>query len=752
MSFVFPLLLGGLILAGIPVLLHLIMRQKPKHLLFPAFRFLLQRHRTNQRKLRLRHLLLLALRLLLIAGICLALARPKIFSERLNLSSERPVAAVLLFDSSYSMQYVSGGKSRLDEANRRALELLDELPPESRVAILDTAQPGGEWLTSVSQARDRIAELRLRPNNGPVTGRLMEAYRLLAEPDVDSIGGQDALPRFLYVFSDRTQASWDQGRVKDLEPFRDQLPVPVQAVFVDVGVENPSDLALSLVELPRQVIPEGDPVILRVTVRATGGDYDAEIVCRIDEEKAADRKQVKLAAGQSQVIVFERKGLTAGPHQAEVTLATTDSLPFNNAVFATFEVRGGRRVLILVDEPEDADIWNLALNTYKAFSGEVRSVTEAQKLSPRDDLPRYQAICLLNVRKPDHDLWEKLERYVANGGGLAIVPGGEELDPKAYNDDDAAQQLLPGKLVKIVRAAAGGGATWEEPSYQHPVMAPIKEWSMSPEVDFQKLPPRASRYWEVEPAADGAAYVVVKYVDEKSRPALLERNFDRKKVRGRVLLFTTPLDRRHLEGQDPWNDYPKRWFYLALVNKTLGYLAGDAEEASLNFQSGQTVLVPLPASSRKSTYTLKGPGLEAAQAVLTRPDNQAELSISQAAAPGNYVVLESDDGKRAASFSVNIPPEESQLSRVPAEQIENLFGAGAVLPVGHGTSLREAMQGHWSQPVELFPWIMIIILLALAVENLLANKFYRGQAPQGSDTGFPQPVPAAESEDEYRSN
>src|SRR6516225_4861599 len=164
MTFIFPLLLGGLALIGVPVLLHLIMQQKPKHLLFPAFRFLLQRYRTNQRKLRLRHLLLLALRLLLIAGICLALARPKIFSERLNLSSERPVAAVLLFDSSYSMQYVSGGKSRLDEANRRALELLDELPPESRVAILDTAQPGGEWLTSVSQARDRIAELRLRPN------------------------------------------------------------------------------------------------------------------------------------------------------------------------------------------------------------------------------------------------------------------------------------------------------------------------------------------------------------------------------------------------------------------------------------------------------------------------------------------------------------------------------------------------------------------------------------------------------------
>src|SRR5713226_1284732 len=138
MTFIYPVLLGGLVLIGVPILLHLIMRQKPKHLLFPAFRFLLQRHRTNQRKIRLRHLLLLILRLMLIAAICLALARPKIFSERLNLGSDRPVAAVLVFDTSYSMQYMSGRRSRLDEAKERGRELLQTLPEGSRVAVLDS--------------------------------------------------------------------------------------------------------------------------------------------------------------------------------------------------------------------------------------------------------------------------------------------------------------------------------------------------------------------------------------------------------------------------------------------------------------------------------------------------------------------------------------------------------------------------------------------------------------------------------------
>src|SRR5438876_243764 len=77
MTFVFPILLGGLVLAGIPILLHLILRQKPKTLPFPAFRFLVQKHRSNLRKLQLRHLLLLILRITLIAALCLALAAPR---------------------------------------------------------------------------------------------------------------------------------------------------------------------------------------------------------------------------------------------------------------------------------------------------------------------------------------------------------------------------------------------------------------------------------------------------------------------------------------------------------------------------------------------------------------------------------------------------------------------------------------------------------------------------------------------------
>src|SRR5882757_5144377 len=76
MGFVTPALLGGAALVALPIMLHLIMRRESKLLKFPALRFVQQRRLMNQHRLRLRQLLLLALRCAIIAFLAFALARP----------------------------------------------------------------------------------------------------------------------------------------------------------------------------------------------------------------------------------------------------------------------------------------------------------------------------------------------------------------------------------------------------------------------------------------------------------------------------------------------------------------------------------------------------------------------------------------------------------------------------------------------------------------------------------------------------
>jgi hypothetical protein len=462
-------------------------------------------------------------------------------------------------------------------------------------------------------------------------------------------------------------------------------------------------------------------------VQATGKDYQTNVVCQISGK--TEQRSVEVNAGERKVTAFEidpaALRLEPGPHQAELRLATPDLLTFDNVRYVTFAIREPRRVLLLTDDERKAKSFASALAAMKRFTPEVRMVGSLKESA---ELARYQAVFLLGVARPDAGIWPLLESYVSRGGGLGVIPGGDEMDTRAYNQGPA-QRVFPGQVGGVVsQKEPGAGWDLKEAVFQHPLMKPFRAWQIN-RVDFIQYPRYATRYWEVTPSEHSTA--VVAYADDKHRPALLERQTNNQVGRpGRVLLFTTPLDGR----EDPhWNNYLESLtsFYVVLTHLSTSYLAGDAQAVQLNFLSGQTVpTVALPLAQRYPTYTVNGPG---GVDLVPAAEGQNTLALPKAVTPGNYTV-EGPDGKRVATFSVNMPPEECVLTRVPVAEIEALFGPGAVVPVERRGSLREALQGHWSQPVELFPALMIALLLALAVENLLANKFYRREdlTPEGT--------------------
>ena len=78
MTLINPAILFGLALGAIPILLHFLMKAKPKKLMFPALRLIQQRRKTNSQRMRLKHFWLLAMRIGLIGLIVFALARPSL--------------------------------------------------------------------------------------------------------------------------------------------------------------------------------------------------------------------------------------------------------------------------------------------------------------------------------------------------------------------------------------------------------------------------------------------------------------------------------------------------------------------------------------------------------------------------------------------------------------------------------------------------------------------------------------------------
>ncbi len=475
----------------------------------------------------------------------------------------------------------------------------------------------------------------------------------------------------------------------------------------------------------QQLFADGEPFTLNAVVQATGKDGAATLICQVGD--ARQEAQVAIKAGERQTIPFrigEGKLLKPGDNAIEVHLdARPEAMPHSHHRFVTVRVRPRQKVLVLLDDPKQVGLFAQAL-TSLGYAPEVRPIKGLTK----DALAGAAAVYLLGVAAPEDNWWKLLAEYVKSGGGLGIVPAGADLRRDSYASA-AAHALMPGKIdVKIDKTPVGGSEwNWATAKYDHSFLKRFKAWKDDDRTDFMVVRSGASYYWGVTGVTPRDALVLVAYNDAARNPAVIERLFDAKSgVQGKTLLFTTPLDE-----QDPrWNNYTVNLnsFYVALLSEATRYLAGESVAPQLNFTLGRgdpVVVVP-PGPALELLMTLRGPGMSHP---LTLAPGQTQLVLRDLKAPGNYVLdARTKDGRELrgiASVSLNVPAEECDLTKVPAGEFEPLFGGDALLTLGQQGSLNAALQSHRNEPLDLMPYLMLALLFALALENLLANKFYR---------------------------
>ena len=710
MTFLHPLLLAGTALVVLPIVLHLLMRRKPRRLEFPALRFIQRRHETNRRQLRLRHLLLLALRAGAIALLALALARPSIKLSGALGSQEAPVAAVLAFDTSMRMEYRHQNQTRLEAAQDMGLWLLAQLPPESQIAVLDSRLGPGAFQADRGAAKHRMEHLETVANSQPMTSVVEEGLRLLGEK-------KEFARKEIYVFTDLARVSWPA----DAERLRKRAAeVPGVGVYViDVGVPEPIDFGLGDVRLSSQIVSSGSP--LKVTSelfhRGPGGKRTVELYL-LDKDrkpqKNGDRTET-LESGQSRPVEFGVQGLSQGTHQGYLQIVGEDGLAADDRRWLTVEAMPAWRVLIVAPQP--AETYGFFLSQALAppafrLTGRARFDCELippEKLSP-EKLRGCSAVCLLDPAPLDPAVWKMLADFAADGHGVGIFLG-RRADPMDRFNDPAALELLPGKLALQARRPDGDLALAPR-DFQHPILAPLG--SRAGQIPWHDFP--VFRYWQLDELASGI-HVIVPFSD--GRPAILERPLGK----GRVLTMTTPVS-DPLSGQDPWNVLPagEDWPFLIVMHKTGDYLVGSGEQ-QLNYFAGQMAVLLLGSDKPFQSYLLSGP--DKVEMRLGPDLKQNALVVTATDRPGNYrVQAGGTSGGVDRGFSVNLAAEQAQLDRISEQQLKEVFGP---LPYRLARSRdqidRDISVGRVGR--EVFPWLIALLAVVLACEHVLANRFYR---------------------------
>jgi len=728
MTFANPLFLAGTALVALPIVLHLIMRQRPKLLEFPALQFIRKRHDVNRRRLLLRHILLLLLRAGAIALLAFALAQPSIHLSGALGTQEAPVAAVLVFDASPRMEYRHQNKTRLEAAQEIGQWLLAQLPAQSELAVLDTrALPGEPYSEDFPEsdsagldatltpgvlhddrglAKQQIERLTSVANSQPLVDALKRALQLAA--------GSDLSRKEIYVFTDLSQVAWPTDSAAALRSALGDAS-GADIYLIDVGVAEPSNFALGELRLSREVLSSRGTLGIETVLSHTGAPDERTVELYLFDEQGEKQKRDEVSrnlnSGESQHLSFRIGSLGLGTHQGVVRIVGQDALPCDDQRYFTVEVRPAWRILVAAPEPTDRH----AVYLTQALSpedfrkrGQARfecEVVTFEQLS-RQPLENYAALFLLDPPPLQAKVWQKLEEYASQGNGVAIFLGRSAVPVESFNTPHA-QALLPGRLLR--KALAGGwDLSLEPPNYQHLVLS---EFPAAADVPWQLFPVRS--YWQLE---DVEAGVVIPY--SNGRPALLERQVGK----GRVLTMTTPIS----DGpRRPWNylTFSDPWPFGMLVNGMASYLVGSSHQR-LNYRAGQPAVLQLDDRSRRSKYWLIRPDELELKITVEPPWRELIVHPRNADQVGNYRVRADGASEVDRGFSVNLDPEQTRLGRVTEEELAGLFEP-YTFRLARTRDQIEGAQQRGRVGRELFPILIFVVALILAAEHVVANRFYR---------------------------
>lgn len=714
-----PALLAGAALAAIPIILHLILRQKPKHLEFPPLRFLRKREHANTRRLRLRHWILLAMRVAAVCLLVFALARPRINASPGMLGNQKaPVAAAMVFDTSPRMDYLHHSERRLDAARQLALWLIGQMPQDSRVGVIDSRAGAAVLNPDLSLAKDQIDRLGITMTPIELSTSIEAGLQRLEEADPN-------LRRELYVFSDLSRAAWSPSVLRRVKSQLEDA-TGVAVYLIDVGVLEPRNFSVHDLQLSSELVTKNNPVTVRAEVKRIGPEeaQAAELWLRDSSGQPvkANSQAVKIAAGTSQTVEFRLPPLEEGLQQGYVSITGQDGLAWDDKQYFTVEVMPAWGVLLVADSPEKSIFLESALAPRElARQGRARfrcrQVSYEQLAESR--LSDYAVVCLIDPPPMEPPAWNQLREYVQQGGSMACFLGRSAWRDVSSFNADAAQELLPGKLLESPGRAPGGTLYLAPNNFSHPMLADFRE--LEGKVYWNLFP--VYRYW---PLTEESRYrKVIAY--NNGEPALLERRVGD----GIVMTMTTSVSDKPVIVRNqprPWNELVRDWPFMMLADQMMMYLAGSLE-GRVNYQMGQTAHLPLASDIPPQTAFLIGKPEGQSQTIRRRPqDNELTVAAPDIASPGNYLVQGTVEGRLIKKgFSVNLPAGITQLDRVEKAQIEQALQGFPVQIARNKEEINLAVgKGRVGQ--EIFSLLALILALVLGGEYVLANRFYRTES------------------------
>lgn len=685
LSFLAPLFALGALALAVPILVHLVHKERKETTPFPSLMFLLRTPYQHSRRQRIRDWVLFLLRALAILLVVAAFTRPvlqRAFAAATTEGGGREVVVVL--DQSFSMRQ----GDRWTRAQAAARQAIDALGTDDVATVLlfddgvrSTGQATSDKLAlraAVDSARPTDAATRYAPP-------LMLARRIL--------GGTRLPRRELIVISDFQRSGWDLTEEA-------RLPAGTEVTPVDVGAGEVSDRAVRAVELRRDLAAGTERIAVSARVSNVGPAVRGVVATLEVNGRPVETSRIDLGADAGGLVTFPAVPIPEAPQRAAVRLAA-DGLPGDDVFHFVLERTPSIPVLLVEDETPGTDRGPfmqraLEIGDRPSFDLTRRRVTQ---LSP-NDLAGKRLVVLNDVPYPTGEAGRRLDAAVRAGVGL-IVAQGEALAPRTW--PALGNGLLPAPVGEVTDRIGERGAVLGFVDRSHPALA---LFGSARSGDLS-----AARFFRYRPIATDSG-VLARFDD--GRVALAEHRAGR----GRVLVWGSSFD-------GYWNDLPRQPVFLPFVHQLARYASGYRATKSV-YEVGEAVDLASVAAFQAPSDTAAASALAhvavAPGGSRLRIGGEGGLPALLPREAGVYEVRRAGSpGERPRLVAVNVAARELEFARFDPTRLTNAVApaAGAAGPADAAEPPTVAEQ---EREQSLWWYLLILVASLLVAESILADR------------------------------
>jgi hypothetical protein len=689
LTFLAPLFFLGLLGLAVPLIVHLVNRERKNAIAFPSLMFLRRVPFRSVRRQRIRHWTLFALRCVALILLATAFARP--FFDREEESARAggsgPREIVVLVDRSYSMAY----GDRWTRASAAAERVVASVAPADRATLVlfdneATAAAGPTAETAVLRAALQNA----RPGAGST--RFTPAFAVAQQ----LLESAERPRREVVVISDFQRAGWDGQE-------RPRMPASTSVTPVNVGDSITSNVVVTSVDVTRDARDGVDRAVVAARLARKGARAinDARVMLELNGREVETKRTVLPASGVASVTfapVAVPDEATRGTVRVSVP-AGEDHLSVDDVFH--FVLAHAQVVRVLVIERPDAPASRTMFVPRALGIGDRPTFQVVQRRSDRvtpGEVDEARVVMLHGVGMPGGAIGNRIRGLVRRGDGL-IVALGEDNGPRAWS---GASEILPGTVGEIIDRSSERGGSLGSLDRSHPALEAFRGTRSG---DFT-----AARYHRYRGLAPATTDVVLARFDDGT-VAIAERRVGP----GRVIVFASTFD-------GYWNDLPVQPVFLPLIQSLVRHAAGWTPQRSWE-TVGHVLALSEPRMTRRSASVAIAPSGERTR--WAEDDTARSLALRE---QGFYEIRDANAVTPSRVVAVNPDPSESELGAFsPDELVRAVAPTGSVDVRNAGGATTSVAERERRQQV--WWYVLAIASLLLAAESWLSNRLSRSAQP-----------------------